>query len=536
MNELTLHQHNMNRETEDGIQTVIRPFTLVMVLFFWSVTGLAQGHITANPTDGDTTSADYWRAKGFNARMQGDMELSKRYYKRVLDIDPADWDANLALARIYWDDGDYDAAIRHYLPVVAYDSTNTESLWGIGRCHYRSGRFREAEKWYSKALVHLPGHTPLLEDLSYALVNSNQGQEALQVFLDMIKNDSSMANAWMGAGRVYLATGKPYTARRYLRKADQLDPNNEEIKSLIRRAEQQLALTMGLTSMYINEQEPIDMGSDTPAYNINALVHTLSLSKRVSDHLVLRFSHLIDRSHRAYFQQEDERRWYDNTTLRGTLIRGNHQLSTYLGASVNEEMLTTYGIHHAWNRRAGKFTFANHLSAGYDYYYYWNQVGHDHITNNLTIRRGKLRFDAQYRYVNVRELYLLDLDTLGRNPGQHYTVTLRYTFFSNPNITVGIYQNYRDYRYRSPRYWSPQQRTLNGALATLYWEPAEGMYATMTGNIGRDSDDIEHWEASGEMGYNRKSMSYSVGLSRFYNPWYENFIGYLSVSKRFGKE
>jgi len=485
---------------------------------------------------GDTTSVEYLRQKGYEARVNGDMGQSARYYRRITELDPTDWDANLALARIEFANGSYDSAIRHYLHVVAYDSANTESLWGIGRCHYRSGRFREAEKWYRKALIHIPGRLPLLEDLSHALINSNRPKEALAVYLNMLEGDSTMAMAWMGAGRVYLITGKPHTALRYLREAQRLDPDNEDITSLIRQAERQIAFTLGFTSMYINEREPIDLGSDTAAYNINALVQVMSISKRVSDRLLLRFSHLIDRSHREYFGQEDEQRWYDQTSLRGTLLLGSQQISMYLGASVNEEMLTTYGINHTYNRRFGKLNIANSLTAGYDYYYYWNQVGHDHVTNNLTIRRGKLRLDAAYRYVNVRELYLIDLDTVGRNPGQQYTVTLRYTFFKNPNITLGIYQHYRDYKYRSPRYWSPQERLQNGALMTLYWEPAKGMHVSATGNIGRDSDDIAHWEASGEIGYNRKTWSYSVGASRFYNPWYENAIGYVSISKRLSKE
>jgi len=518
-----------------GMLTTFLRLMAATLILCWSATVMAQEQPLSSGT-GDTTSAEYWRKLGFEAWTEGNMELSKRCYFRVILINPTDLDANLALARISFSTGDYENAIGNYILVLAVDSSHSESLWGIGRSHYRSGRFREAEQWYRKALMYLPGHLPLLEDLTYALINSNRPNDALEVYLDMIRADSSMAMAWFGAGRVFLNTGKPHTARKYLSRALKLEPGNEEIIGMIRQADRQLAFTAGYTLMYINEREPLDMGSDTAAYNIDALVQVFSLSKRFSDRFLLRFSHLLDRSHREYFGQEDERRWYDNTTLRSTLLLGAHQLSMHLGASAIENMFTTYGLHHAFNKTWGKITVANHFSAGYDYYYYWNQVGHDHVTNHLTLRRRKLRVDAVYRYVNVRELYLLDLDTVGRNPGEQYTVTVRYTFFSNPNITLGIYQNYRDYKYRSPRYWSPQERTLNGALMTLYWEPAKGIYLSATGNIGRDSDDIGHWEASGEIGYNRKTMSYSLGASRFSNPWYENFIAYLSVSKRLSRE
>lgn len=511
----------------------IQHFRSLVTVLLINLLLLLMGNLSAQTPDDDTLSVEFWRQKGYEARMNGDMEASLSFYQRVLTLDLNDWDANLAVARIYFSGEDYPRAAIHYLKVHQYDSTNTEALYGLGRCNYRQGKFTEAATWYKKALIFLPDHFPLLEDLSYALINDNKPKEAVVVYRKMTEANPSSALAWAGLGKVMLNTGKPASALNYFDKALKLDPENPEIKKLHLQAKNQMALTLGYQFMYINENEPIDKGSDTLAYNIDALVNVISFTKRVSDRLVLRFSHLLDNSERIYWNQPDTNRWYDNTSLRATMLLGKHTLSAYAGLSVFENQWTTYGFYWETSYRLKKVQISNTFTAGYDYYYYWNQVGHDFVSDAFRLTAGRFRLDATYRYVNVRELYLIELDTLGRNPGHQYSITARYSLFKNPKVTLGIYHQYRDYTYRSTRYWSPQDRKLNGGLLSVYWESKQGFYMTATGNIGQDSYDIGHWEAAVDMGYNRKTTGYSIGFSRFSNPWYDNMVAYISFTKRF---
>lgn len=513
-------------------------FSITLMIMMLAFLGVSASYAQeGNSGNGDTTSVEHWRQKGYEARVNGDIELSLKYYLRVTAIDPDDWDANLAIARILFEKGNYKEAISRYEPVLKHDSTNTEALWGIGRCNYRLGNFSESVEWYRRALVLLPGHIGLMEDLSYGLINSNQPEAALELYQKIVSADPSVAAGWAGIGRVLLITGKPGESLKHLRKALELDPGNKEIEAVLRQAKNKMAFTLGYQFMYINEQEPIDIGSDTAAYNINALINIVSLSKRITDRFSLRFSHLLDNSNREYYEQNDTNRWFDNTSLRGSLFLGNHNLHLFAGGSFEEELLTNYGLSWDYSKRIKKFGISNTFTAGYDYYYYWNQVGHDYISDNLRLTYSKFTLNMNYRYVNVRALP--EFDTLGRNPGHQYTITGRYSFFKNPKITLGIYHNSRNYSYRSPRYWSPQEFKLNGATATVNWDAKKGLYSWVSGNIGRYSDaiqdEVKHWEASGEIGYNFKTMSIAAGAARFYNPWYENFIGYISVSKRFIK-
>ncbi len=513
----------------------MKMFAGLIVVFVWMITlGMPKG-LSGQVVQGDTLSAEYWRQKGYEAKVSGDAELSLQCYLKVLSVAPDDWDAHLATARIYFNRGSYEDAKRHYLGVYKTDSSNTEALWGIGRCWYRTGKFQEAALWYRKTLVYLPGHYPLLEDLSYALINSGKPDEAMDIFLKMTKAEPKEPLAWAGAGKILMAAGKPAEALPYLKKAIALDSANTEIKALLKSAKGAMAFTVAYQCMYINEREPIDLGSDTAAYNIDAVVQSLGITKRIGDRFTLRFGHLLDHSSRQYFQEETQLRWYDHTYLKGQYLVGKHQFSLHLGGSTIENQWTTYGIAWDYGKWVKKIKFSNTFSAGYDYYYYWNQVGHDYVSDQLKIGWKNLLLEASYRYVNVRPLELIINDTtteVGRNPGQQYTLSGKYTFFKNPKITVGVYHQYRDYEYRSRKYWAAQDRDLNGATLTVYWDSGKKLYGYVTGNIGKDSYDIEHWEVSGELGYNHPFVSISLGAARFYNPWYENFIAYLSLSKR----
>jgi tetratricopeptide (TPR) repeat protein len=480
-----------------------------------------------------TDSTEYWRKKAYEARLSGDIELSLKNYLRVLEIKPDDWDANLAVARIEFSREDYKSALVHFMPVFSYDSTNTEALWGIGRCYYRTGHFKEAAVWFSKTLKFMPGHLPLLEDLSFALVNSGQSQQALEVYQSMIMVDSTLAMAWAGMGKIYQLTGKPGSAARYLKRALELDPDNVEMKNLYQQVKKEMAFSLTYQLMYINEQEPLDKGSDTAAYNIHAVLERIVLNKRISDRLFITFSNLIDHSNRAYWDQPDTNRWFDNTYLKIMVLSGPNKISIHAGGSFAEQKATTYGLAWDYARQIKKISLNNTLSAGYDYYYYWNQVGHDYLSDRLILSRGRFVLDASYRYVNVRKLYLIDLDTVGRNQGNQYSITGRYSLFKNPKLTLGIYHQYRDYEYKSSRYWSPQNRHLSGGMATIWYESPRGLYGYISGNMGRDSFDIDQWEISGEIGYNYKGMNFSLGAARFYNVWYENFIAYFSLTKKF---
>lgn len=504
-----------------------------LLLFLQVIVTMCTTLTAQTDAPADSSSKEYWRKAGYEARLEGKPEISRELYLKVLQIDEHDWDANLAVARLYFNKEDYKESLKYYNVIFSGDTTDVEALWGMGRCYFRTGKFEKAVMFYRKANSYLSGHVPLMFDLAYALTNNNQLKEAISVYDSILSVDSLNVSAWAGAGKLYYWLGRPVKSSYYYKKALQIEPQNSEYIEQYDRVRSELALSVNYQFHYINESEPVALGSDTKAYNIDALMQRIVINKRAGDRFLLTFSALLDHSDREYSWQEKESRWFDNTYLKLTYLAGNNRIGIHGGYSISDSIFSTYGIAWEISGRFKNLKISNTLSAGYDYYYYWNKVGHDYASDYLRFEYKNLILEGVYRFANVRELYLLDTDAPGRNPGHLYTVSLRYNLFKNPKISVGLYHQFRDYKYRSPLYWSPQDRKLNGANIGIYWKISEKMYFYSYGNIGKDNYDIEHWEASAELGYTLKAFSITAGAYRFYNPWYESFNANISLTKRF---
>jgi tetratricopeptide (TPR) repeat protein len=472
---------------------------------------------------------EFYRNLGYLHRENPDSSM--KYYKMILQLDSTDWDANLAVARLYFNEENYEKSIFHYNQIYTTDTNDVEALWGFGRCYFRMGQFEEALQWYLRANQLLENHIPLLIDIAHAHTNNNMLKESINSYQNILILDSTHAYSWAGMGKMYYWLGKPLRAKKHYQKAIQLEPNNEEYIEMLQRISKELGYQLIFQSMFINESEPINAGSDMKAYNINAFVNRISIQKRVHDNIFLSIGTLIDRSHREYAWSDTEKRWYDHTHIRSMFIFGSTKLSLYGSISKAENLLSSYGFSMHNTKKIKHFQLSNTLQGGYDYYYYWNEVGHDYITDHAKIQFKNFTLEGVVRYANVREMYLLDIDTIGRNKNLLYTISANYKFFSNPMFTVGIFHQYRDYAHRSPLYWSPQDRKLNGINASATWKYKDKLYTSIYGNTGKDNYDITHWEASFELGYIMKNSSISIGAYRFYNPWYESFNTQLSITK-----
>ncbi len=482
----------------------------------------------------DTTSAEYWRKIGYEYRLIDKPDSSLFAYLRVLQIQRLDWDANLAVARLYFNAENYKTSLIYYRNIYDNDSTDVEALWGMGKCYFRLGDFGLSVKYFQIANLYLKNYIPLMLDYAAALTNFNKLKDAINVYQNIISFDSTHVDALAGLGKLHYWSGKPYSSRKYYQKALLLDPANAELKQQLEKVNRELGFTVNYQFHYVNENEPVSLGSDTLAYNINAIVQRVTVNRRIHDNFFLTFSCLADHSVREYAFQDTETRWFDNSYIKGTFIVRNHKVHLYTGYSLSEDKFSSYGTGWDFTRKFGKLKFSNALSAGYDYYYYWNKVGHDFISDQVRLEYKNFVLEGVYRFANVKELTLLEApDTIGRNKGIVYTISGRYTVLKNPKISLGIYYQFRNYQYRSPLYWSPSDRKLLGINTGVYLKISEKSYFYGYGNIGKDNYDIQHWEASAEAGYNFKKFSLSCGVYRFYNPWYESLDAFISLTKQF---
>jgi hypothetical protein len=224
-----------------------------------------------------------------------------------------------------------------------------------------------------------------------------------------------------------------------------------------------------------------------------------------------------------------------------------------VGYTTTDKKFSTYGLNWELNYTFGKFTLKNSLTAGYDYYYYWNEVGAKSISDVLSLSFGKLDFTASYTYGVVDTVMVADVysDTYGyvNNPYTSYSFSLSYKLLSKPVTKAGLSHSFLDYTYKSPLYYTPFDRNLTGGFVSLYYELKRfyfygnfsynfgtEMYFEQVGNgqnFKEEMVDVDNWSANIEIGYQKDPFSISVGGSNFYNPFYRNITGFAAFKVHF---
>ena len=488
---------------------------ILSILLFFAIGLFAQN-----------TTADYWRDLGYKAKLKGDIESSIKNYKKVLEIDDEDFDAKLALANLFYSQKDFDEALNYYNLIYKVDKKDVEALNGFGRCYYKLGKLDKSTYYFQKAIENLPSYIQQYFDLAHVFIDKGELDSARIVYSYILKRDRTYAEAWAGIGKMYYWQNCPKTAVEYYVEAINLDPENKVIQKNFLQIKNELAYVPSVSLSYINESED--------SYKINALVQKYRLKKRINDHFSFSINFLLDKSDRDYSDDiADTNRWFDNTWIKASWITKNNTLSAFLGASKSDSRLTSYGLNWITSFNISNIKFKNNLSFGYDYFYYWNNIGKDYISNSFsaTYRKFSLNVSGMYGVIKEDTIadYYADKYEIDNNPHKGYGITLKYQLFKKPKVFVSIGHSYLDYDYKTPLYYTPYERILDGISFSAYYS-LKGfyVYSDFAYNIGRESTgensefiDIDSWSANIEIGYSLKKISFSVGGSHFENPFYK---------------
>lgn len=498
---------------------------------------------------GQDKDPEHWRALGYQAKVNGDYETAIDNYLKILTIDSTDYDAKLALARLYTYQGKYETAIRLYNEIYQNDSTDVEALNGLGNCHIYIDKNNKAIYYFERALHFLPGNIQQYFYLAKAYGYSGKLNEAIDVYKEINKIDDTYSEAWAGIGKMYYWQGKPKTATLYYQKALDLDPGNEDIKKENREIQNELKFGLSVNVGPVQEIEE--------NYEINALISKVKLEKRINDHFHIDVNFLLDHSNRVFTDNiGDTTRWYSTSWIKGSWISEHHKISAWVGYSMSDNLFSTYGLNWKLNYNFGKFKVKNSIVAGYDYFYYWNSVGGKSVSDNFNISYGKLSFTAYYTYGIVDPVLISDFISntydISENPYNAYGFSLAYKILARPAIKIGLNHSYLDFKYKSPLYYSPFDRKLTGASTSVYYDYQKlYVYGSFSYNLGteiyydEDSNgngnnnirkvkmNVNNWSANIEMGYNLHPFSFSIGASSFYNPFYQNITGFLAIKVLF---
>lgn len=496
-------------------------------------------------TYGQNTEIEIWRATGYESKMKNDFPKAIEYYSKILSVDTSDYDAKLALARLYTRIEDYPTAINFYQNINADDSTDVEALSGLGECFGELGNNKKAISYFEKAVLFLPDEVSQYFKLAKAYENGGKYDEAISVYRKINQIDDTYAESWAGIGKVYNWMEKPKTALVYYKKAIALDPENEKIKNEYADALIKMSYNITLQSGPIQEKEE--------TYTINAITTKLRFEKRLGDNFLLEANFLVDYSNRTFSDNiGDTTRWFNSTWVKGTWLTEHHKISIFGGYSNTDNTVSTYGLIWKLAYNPGKFLIKNTVTAGYDYFYYWNHVGAYSVSNQLQVNYKKIGLNALLMVgivdtVFVYDYYWVDSASVNQNPFQAYNFSLTYKIVKRPEIIIGLVHSYLNYTYKSPLYYSPMERRMTGASVSAYYDINKFyFYGGFTYKIGNEYHyeynnvtpekvkmNVNNWSANIEFGYNFHPFSVALGANNYYNPYYQSLAGFVNFKVYF---
>ncbi len=154
----------------------------------------------------------------FERLRQGAADIAQ--LRRILDADPSNVDGRLALAQLYDQQGDTDAAIRHLQAALTNDPDHLDARLHLSRLYTKTGQpemamVTLAERKHDDSLRwHLA--------LAYLQMQRGDATTAAREFERVIKLDSTHSQAWSGLGDVRLMQNDRLAASTAYRRSLQL--------------------------------------------------------------------------------------------------------------------------------------------------------------------------------------------------------------------------------------------------------------------------------------------------------------------------
>ena len=483
------------------------------------------------------------RNEAYNAKKEGRYKKSITLYSKILKTNPKDYDAILALSRLYFINENYKKSIDYYQKIYKNDKTDVEALKGLGDNYLYLDQIDKAVQYYKKGLQYLPDYVPLYLQLAKAYSWQGKLDKAIASYKKILQIDDTYAEAYQGIGKMNYWKEKPNTALQYYQKAIDLDPTETALQKEYDDINKQTTLNIISKTKYVNEQEK--------EYQINAFIEQFGVEKRMLDHLYLSFNILTDYSDRDFSNTKlgDTTRLYNSTWTKIGWLTDKHKLYIFAGYSASDKQFSTYGINWQWHFPVKSFDINNSFTAGYDYFYYWNNVGKLEAIDNVKIKYKKLTFTSGVNIGIVDKAFILDVKNdryeEAKNEFTGFNTSIMYQILSKPKVNIAVNYSYLNYEYKSNKYYSPLGRNLYGPSLNIYYPIGHfyfyGDAGYNTGNeyyyentIGKNGVNklyinANNWSANAEFGYEFKSLSTSINAERFYNNYYQSILIALNL-------
>ena len=180
-------------------------------------------------TEKEPRDTESWLMLGrLNKVAQNSVEAVKDY-KKALELDPENEDAMTGLALVYADLGDTKAAA-DLLRKAADKDPNPRSLAALASAYEQMKDYKLAAETLRRALDQQSGNAELKHALAQDLMLSDQLDEALATYKELVAEDPKDEQSYLRLSQIYRQKRDFAKAHEAAQKAKEIDPNSLEIQ------------------------------------------------------------------------------------------------------------------------------------------------------------------------------------------------------------------------------------------------------------------------------------------------------------------
>lgn len=173
----------------------------------------------------DTENFDLNMTAGKIFLAADDKESALIYYRRAVDIDPANSLAMRQLAQIYYDVGDKEMSLSIYETAIARETDNNlkaDLYYNLGVLNMQLGDFQQAEDNFSLAYDYNPNDIDALRGIARTFENAEKWSRAEYFYRKLIDIEPENPQHYRAMARVLLRQGEADEAQEYFDRSKEL--------------------------------------------------------------------------------------------------------------------------------------------------------------------------------------------------------------------------------------------------------------------------------------------------------------------------
>jgi tetratricopeptide (TPR) repeat protein len=176
----------------------------------------------------EAADTDSWLVLGRLYKMDNQGQKAEEAYKKVLNVSPDSKGGLSSLAQLYFEQGDYEAALE-LLKRIPEADLDPPLLGMLGYAYSQTHDYESAVATYEKALAQDAENQDLLRAYADALMGMGNTPAARAEFEKLLKADPDDISTCLRLAQLDLQEGRYEQARKELDRARTLQPNNMEV-------------------------------------------------------------------------------------------------------------------------------------------------------------------------------------------------------------------------------------------------------------------------------------------------------------------